>query len=105
MSIAQSTSKERGRLRNRPRWRPAAADAAGAGAASRPANSACGRPPIEIRWWTPQRANWSAKCGLSGSPDAPPGMTKLAEPGAPRSTTWRYTDRWFTVNGLPARHP
>ena len=46
--------------------------------------SARPRPPApassECAGARPTRASWSAKCGLAGSPDAPPGITKLAEP-------------------------
>ena len=64
-------------------------------------------PPdyMSMRWCAAHSASWSAKCGLAGSPDAPPGMTKLADAGSARSTTCRYTDRAETVNGLPGRHP
>jgi len=57
-----------------------------------------------IRRWPAHSANWSEKCALAGSPDAPPGMTKLAAAGSARSTTCRYTDREVTVNELPCPH-
>jgi hypothetical protein len=60
---------------------------------------------MPIRRCPAHSANWSEKCGLAGSPDAPPGITKLAAEGSARSTTCRYTDRVLTVNGLPGRHP
>jgi hypothetical protein len=60
---------------------------------------------MPIRWWPAHSASWSEKCGLAGSPDAPPGMTKLAADGLARSTTCRYTDKMVTLNGLPVRHP
>ena len=54
-----------------------------------PPPSACRRRVIGMRRWAAHSASWSAKCGLAGSPDAPPGITKLADRPSARSTTCR----------------
>ena len=61
---------------------------------------------IGMRRWSAHSASWSAKCGLAGSPDAPPGITKLADAAVGEVHHLPvHRQGWSTVNGPPGRQP